>query len=99
MDTFQCHINTADLLTSIYLTTCFGLIQSLLSQIPGSDCCFTPCNKAPFKLSQHLSAFVISLEGGLSRPKHVVNWYTECNRRNVRDFGRVFLMSNYTDIT
>ena len=32
------------------------------------------------------------------------NWpscdrYTGCNRRNVRDFGRVFLRSNYTDIT
>ena len=25
--------------------------------------------------------------------------YTECPRRNVRDFGRVFLMLNYTDIT
>ena len=25
--------------------------------------------------------------------------YTECNRRNVQDFGRVFLRSNYTDIT
>ena len=25
--------------------------------------------------------------------------YTECNRRNVRDFGRVSLRSNYTDIT
>ena len=25
--------------------------------------------------------------------------YTECNRRNVRDFGRVFLRSNYADIT
>ena len=25
--------------------------------------------------------------------------YTECNRRNVGDFGRVFLRSNYTDIT
>ena len=25
--------------------------------------------------------------------------YTRCNRRNVRDFGRVFLMLNYTDIT
>ena len=25
--------------------------------------------------------------------------YTGCNRRNVRDFGRVFLMLNYTDIT
>jgi len=25
--------------------------------------------------------------------------YTGCPRRNVRDFGRVFLMLNYTDIT
>ena len=25
--------------------------------------------------------------------------YTECNRRNGPDFGRVFLWSNYTDIT
>jgi len=25
--------------------------------------------------------------------------YTGCNRRNVRDFGRVFLMLNYIDIT
>ena len=25
--------------------------------------------------------------------------YTGCNRRNVRDFGRVFLTLNYTDIT
>ena len=28
-----------------------------------------------------------------------VGVYTECNRRNVRDFGRVFVRSNYTDIT
>ena len=26
-------------------------------------------------------------------------YYTECNRRNGPDFGRVFLRSNYTDIT
>jgi len=25
--------------------------------------------------------------------------YTECPRRNVPDFGRVFLMLNFTDIT
>jgi hypothetical protein len=25
--------------------------------------------------------------------------YTGCNRRNVQDFGRLFLRSNYTDIT
>ena len=43
------------------------------------------------------------------RSNHVPKWwfsypfpwkkYTGCNRRNVRDFGRVFLMSDYTDIT
>jgi len=26
-------------------------------------------------------------------------WYTGCPRRNVQNFGRVFLMLNYTDIT
>ena len=31
---------------------------------------------------------------------HILEYiYTGCNRRNVRDFGRVFLSSNYTDIT
>ena len=31
---------------------------------------------------------------------NLVVWpHTGCNRRNVRDFGRVFLRSNYTDIT
>ena len=33
----------------------------------------------------------------LETVKH--NRYTGCPRRNVRDFGRVFLMLNYTDIT
>jgi len=35
------------------------------------------------------------------RPKHVEDYnvtYTECPRRNVPDFGRVFLMLKYTDI-
>ena len=30
---------------------------------------------------------------------HPVQTHTGCNRRNVRDFSRVFLRSNYTDIT
>ena len=29
----------------------------------------------------------------------VADRYTGCNRRNGPDFGRVFLRSNYTDIT
>ena len=28
-----------------------------------------------------------------------IHAYTGCNRRNGPDFGRVFLMLNYTDIT
>ena len=34
----------------------------------------------------------------LSTKRLIVPPYTECPRRNVRDFGRVFLMLNYTDI-
>ena len=32
-------------------------------------------------------------------PTHEKKIYTECARRNVPNFGRVFLMLNYTDIT
>jgi len=35
----------------------------------------------------------------LKRTLPVVLIYTECPRRNVPDFGRVFLMLKYTDIT
>ena len=31
--------------------------------------------------------------------KNTIHEYTRCNRRNGPDFGRVFLRSNYTDIT
>ena len=34
--------------------------------------------------------------GGVQR---IVSVYTECNRRNGPDFGRVFLMLNYTEKT
>jgi len=33
------------------------------------------------------------------RPDAQYDAYTECPRRNVPDFGRVFLMLKYTDIT
>jgi len=36
---------------------------------------------------------------GLSYTVATRHEYTGCNRRNVRDFGGVFLMLNYTDIT
>ena len=34
-----------------------------------------------------------------SFPLYIRHWYTRCPRRNVPDFGRVFLMLKYTDIT
>jgi len=34
------------------------------------------------------------MKGGIK-----LKYYTGSPRRNVRDFGRVFLMLNYTDIT
>jgi len=37
--------------------------------------------------------------GSVTHPSDSTHVYTGCNRRNVRDFGRVFLMLNYIDIT
>ena len=47
-----------------------------------------------FKLSPYLNAVCFLL--GNSPTSEL---YTGCNRRNGPDFGRVFLMLNYTDIT
>ena len=44
----------------------------------------------------HISTSVISLS---CRTWHLPGVYTECPRRNVQYFRRVFLMLNYTDIT
>jgi hypothetical protein len=44
--------------------------------------------------SGHIRELAWSMEG---TTKQIAN--TGCPRRNVRDFGRVFLMLNYTDIT
>ena len=38
-------------------------------------------------------------EAAGAKPPNYANAYTECPRRNVPDFGRVFLMLKYTDIT
>jgi hypothetical protein len=39
-------------------------------------------------------------KGLIKRPMKFINkWYTGCNRRKGPDFGRVFLMLNYTNIT
>jgi len=50
----------------------------------------------------HVMAFseshhAIHNEKYITENKHFI--YTRCNRRNVQDLGRVFLRSNYTDIT
>ena len=46
------------------------------------------------EICQHISALVES-----NRPLKWTPTYTGCPRRNVPDFGRVFLMLKYTDIT
>ena len=43
-----------------------------------------------------------SVDNSQTKRRHIPedsNVYTECPRRNVQYFGRVFLMLNYTDIT
>ena len=41
----------------------------------------------------------VKCESGLSNPFLYIYIYTGCPRRNMQYFGRVFLRSNYTDIT
>jgi len=43
--------------------------------------------------------YIIKLYIVTSRTIIDIDIYTGCNRRNGPDFGRVFLRSNYTDIT
>jgi hypothetical protein len=50
-----------------------------------------------------LELLTCSTSSGMVLPKRIYGinklWYTGCPRRNVPDFGRVFLMVKYTDIT
>ena len=46
----------------------------------------------PFSVNQH--KFIYTL-----RTEKNIYIYTECHRRNGPNFGRVFLMLKYTDIT
>ena len=46
-----------------------------------------------------MSCIYIYIYGAPSKARNFNVVYTGCPRRNVRDFGRVFLMLNYTDIT
>ena len=55
------------------------------------------------KLSKSYNKFKVRALSALQRHWQTVillsSLYTECHRRNVPDFGRVFLMLKYTDIT
>jgi len=65
-------------------------------------------SNAPFPVTRHqfrmmcntdiLQLFFEDLNQSLS-PLKISYHYKGCPRRNVQDFGRVFLMLNYTDIT
>jgi len=58
--------------------------------------------KEPSSGGEHLCVAKVtcgSMAQVLVNSVSIVTAYTGCNRRNVRDFGRVYLRSNYTDIT
>jgi len=52
-------------------------------------------------MNKHCHYVFTYVRHGIIRDKfsEIPNINTGCPRRNVRDFGRVFLMLNYTDIT
>ena len=61
----------------------------------------TPNSNRPGERT-HCLQYKMHLERILADPQNRKSYrptYTGCNRRNVRDFGREFLRSNYTDIT
>ena len=70
------------------ISRCYGNLQAATQTLP-------PCYQARIHRScanltvlQHSSSYI-----------RACGTYTGCPRRNVPDFGRVFLMLNYTDIT
>ena len=97
MDTFQYPISTANLLTSsIHLTKCFGLIQSLLSQIPGSGCCYTHCNKVPFKIQgEHKSTrwFQVVIKSKLTGI-FLQNWWLQLHKLVKKFLELMYLQSH-----
>jgi len=74
--------------------------------IPAADVyeycwCLTPCSLSEIHL-QFIRTGRFHLQGSAWRKTWYVlvnNIYTGCHRRNGPNFGRVFLMLNYTDIT
>jgi len=62
-----------------------GILFGVVEQC-GENCVFID---APLSLSLSLSLYIYIY----------IYIYTECPRRNGQNFGRVFLILNYTDIT
>jgi hypothetical protein len=93
-------------------STCFGRLylhhQELTTALTAS--CFTYCHKSYYKFTYKLSLKFglnsLSLRVLLNQMAaivlcsfHLLFMYTGCPRRNVPDFGGMFLMLKYTDIT
>ena len=55
------------------------------------------CRYSLYSIQEYYNIQKVLLGNFHSYKKLII--YTGCNRRNVQDFGRVFLMLNYTDIT
>ena len=72
---------------------CYGRVQ--FSQIMLQSL----LKRQPRMVLQRVEETLPALEGSLGSVLCKTELYTGCPRRNVRDFGRVFLRSNYTDIT
>ena len=72
--------------------------ESLKTELPTAKCSFCFCFCFYLRHEWHHTFFSVSryLNQDLTRTSPV---YTECARRNGQNFGRVFLMLNYTDIT
>ena len=62
-------------------------------------CCIVVLSSGDSKLTVHVVCCIVVLSSGDSKLTLHTYIYTECPRRNVKYFGRVFLMLNYTDIT
>jgi hypothetical protein len=106
--TYRCHRKVCCFLVSMVATVgstsmiWFPWIYSLYFRLPRN----VFVNSFPRNGSTYHSIFKLTATASfISIPVHhsnnhsTIQWYTGCPRRNVPDFGRVFLMLKYTDIT
>jgi len=97
----------------LLLGVCFGVsvfCSRWVYRRCGGKYCFQHQGTIPIQLHSHASLSSYEMLEWLSNTKRKIKiyiyisqtdpqTYTRCPRRNVPDFGRVFLMLNYTDIT